>query len=99
MRMLADLPRQRPAVSLRHPVLRLDELIRRDARFERLEQFRVLKILDLGRLLKFGRVHGVRCSSCAAKVQTTAIDQSPTGPESKPIVSHFHTHKIRWRLA
>ena len=48
--MLANLPRQRPAIGLGHPVLGLDELIGRDARLERLEELGVLEILDLGRL-------------------------------------------------
>ena len=72
MRMLADLPRQRPSISLRHPVLGLDEVVRRNPRFKRLEELGVLKILDLGRLLKLGRVHGRRCSLCAVAVQMAA---------------------------
>ena len=74
MRMLADLPRQRPPIGLGHPVLGLDELVRGDPRLERLDQLRVFEILDLRRLLKLGRVHGVRCSPCCPNVQisTTA---------------------------
>jgi hypothetical protein len=44
-------------VRLGHPVLGLDELVIRDPRLERFEELRILEILDLGRLLKLGRVH------------------------------------------
>ncbi len=69
VRMLRDLPRQRPAIGLGHPVLGLDELVGRDPRLERLEELGVLEVLDLRRLLKLGRVHGARCSSVGLNVQ------------------------------
>src|SRR5207253_5652997 len=69
MRMLADLPRQRPPIGLGHPVLGLDELVIRNARLEGLKELRVLEILDLRRLLKLGCVHEWRCSVWLASVQ------------------------------
>ncbi len=57
MRVLRDLPRQRAAIGFGHPVLGLDELVRRDPRLERLEELGVLEILDLRRVLKLGRIH------------------------------------------
>ena len=48
MRMLADLPGQRPPIGLGHPILGLDELVRRDPRLERFEELGVLEVLDLG---------------------------------------------------
>src|SRR3546814_9366496 len=51
MRMLRNLPRERAPIGLGHPVLGLDELVRRQARLEGGELFRVLDMLDrrLGR--------------------------------------------------
>src|SRR5947208_1858106 len=46
MRMLADLPRQRPTIRLRHPVLGLDEVVGGNPRLERIEELWVLEILD-----------------------------------------------------
>jgi hypothetical protein len=58
MGVLGDLPSQSPTIGLRHPVLRLDELIRRNPRFERGELLGILKALNRLRLLQFGGVHG-----------------------------------------
>ena len=61
MSMLADLPRQGPPIGFRHPVLGLDELVRRHSRLERGQQFGVFSRADrlhLGAgLKKVGRVH------------------------------------------
>src|SRR6476661_7217052 len=71
--MLADLPGQRPAIGLGHPVLGLDEVVGSNARLERLEELGVLEILDLRRLLKLGRVHGLRCSPDSLNVQISKV--------------------------
>jgi len=63
---LADLPGERAAIGRGHPVLGLDELVRSDPRLERLDQLRVLEILDLPRLLELGRVHGCDVAFAAA---------------------------------
>ena len=76
VRVLADLSCQRPAVSLGHPVLRLDEFVRCHPRFERFEQLRVFEILDLCGLLKLGRVHESGCSTearCFKSMQPGAL--------------------------
>ena len=57
MRVLRHLPHQRPPIGLRHPVLRLDELVGRDPRLEGGELFGILGRDDLRRLLHLGRVH------------------------------------------
>src|SRR3954467_13657797 len=72
--MLADLPGQRAAIGLGHPVLGLDEVVGSDARLECLEQLGILEILDLGGLLMLSRVHASGCSPWPSNVQisTTA---------------------------
>ena len=57
MRVLRNLPRQRAAIGLGHPVLGLDELVRRHPRLERGELLGILGRGDLRPLLQFGRVH------------------------------------------
>jgi hypothetical protein len=58
MRVLRDLPDQRAAIRLGHPVLGLDELVGGDAGLECLGQLRVVEVLDMRALLQLGRVHG-----------------------------------------
>ena len=58
MRMLRNLPCQRAAIGLGHPVLRLDELISRNARLERFA-FRALKpVFDIAPFKVCGEPNG-----------------------------------------
>jgi hypothetical protein len=59
MRMLRHLPGERPAIGFGHPVLGLDELVRRNPSLEGGELLRILDILDALGLLQFGRVHAL----------------------------------------
>jgi hypothetical protein len=57
MGVLGNLPQQRVAIGLWHPVVGLDELVRGHPGLERSQQLRRLDRYHGFRLLQFGRVH------------------------------------------